>query len=475
MNAIDPRAPLLPNLSQYQVDFVIPRAGVDVPLGIDPFLLFKSRDSEFLELHKVLLDAFNAGIAAVRRGDLTSARRMFDFPEVAAIGLGYTRKSKRGSGVGTYLTELILETLAGSPALQERGVHHVEEMQLLSAGVGPDRISDIAANLLKRFLIEYTQRQCAIWNLPAKSTPISHIYDPSAQAWEDSYEELPVSPVDGSPILLVPRRFVRALPWINYDDFLRTEFNPYLAARREVLSRSKRNTRVLGGGEQGASEPTAKQDVVTITRGDIGLVERYARSREQHRADARPALDYIDDDACREAELLKAKLGNVVPGRESAGQYQRTVLEILNYLFNPDLIDGQPEVRTIDGTERRDIIFTNDSDESFWEYVRSAHDGILLMFEAKNTEDLDLDAVNQTATYLGDRIGRLGVIVTRKTPTLAITRKIFSVWNDSSPNRKVILTLSDAELHDLLDLRGQGDSPTKWMQAHYRKFRTSVQ
>jgi hypothetical protein len=63
-------------------------------------------------------------------------------------------------------------------------------------------------------------------------------------------------------------------------------------------------------------------------------------------------------------------------------------LEVLNYLFNPELIDGEPEVRTIDGTERRDIIFTNDSDESFWEYVRTAHDGIFLMFEAKNTDDL---------------------------------------------------------------------------------------
>jgi hypothetical protein len=90
--------------------------------------------------------------------------------------------------------------------------------------------------------------------------------------------------------------------------------------------------------------------------------------------------------------------------------------EILNYLFSPELIDGQPEVRTLDGTERRDMIFTNDSDETFWDYVRSAHDGIVVMFEAKNTDELDLAAINQTATYLGDRVGRFGVIVTRRVP-----------------------------------------------------------
>src|SRR5262249_8255205 len=126
------------------------------------------------------------------------------------------------------------------------------------------------------------------------------------------------------------------------------------------------------------------------------------------------------------------------------------ILEIVNYLFNPELIDGQPEVRTIDGTERRDIIFTNDSDEPFWDYVRGAHDNIVLTFETKNTEELDLAAINQTATYLGDRIGRLGIIVTRGALAENVSRKIFSVWNDSAPNRKVILTLSDVQVIELL-------------------------
>jgi hypothetical protein len=84
-------------------------------------------------------------------------------------------------------------------------------------------------------------------------------------------------------------------------------------------------------------------------------------------------------------------------------------------------------------------------------------------------------AVNQTATYLGDRIGRLGVIVTRVQPSEAVQRKMFSVWNDSSPNRKVILVLTDEHLAHLLQLRCQNESPTKWMQRHYREFRTAVQ
>lgn len=129
----------------------------------------------------------------------------------------------------------------------------------------------------------------------------------------------------------------------------------------------------------------------------------------------------------------------------------------------------------MDGTERRDIIFTNESDESFWDYVRTEHSGIIIMFEVKNTDDLDLPAINQTATYLGDRVGRLGVIVTRRAPSETVQRKIFSVWNDSAPNRKVILTMTDDELRELLDIRCRDKSPTKWMQKRYREFRTTVQ
>lgn len=237
-----------------------------------------------------------------------------------------------------------------------------------------------------------------------------------------------------------------------------------------------RRTRQKTGQEEGGNSATAaKQQVVIVTRSDISLVDRYVKARERHSADARPTMDYVDTDACKEAEALKEKLAAIRPGREKATEYHRVVLEILNYLFNPELIDGKPEVRTIDGTERRDIIFTNDSDESFWDYIRSAHDCIFIMFEAKNTNELGLTEINQTATYLGDRIGRLGVIVTRQTPTENVQRKIFSVWNDSAGGRKIILTLSDAQLHELMDLRCKGGSPTKWMQTHYRTFRTSVQ
>jgi hypothetical protein len=464
-----PTAPLLEDVSQYDVDFVIPRLGIDLPLGIDPFLMFKSRDEEFRRLHQLITAHFNAGVQSVRLGKLAEAEIILDFPEVAAIGLGYTKSGKRGSGLGGYLRELIIETLNASHGLQERGVLHVEEMQLLAAGIGPDRISDISANILKCHLVEYTQRQAQLWNVPLrKGVPLPHVFDETTMSWVDVYVDLPVSPLDDTPVLFVPRRIVRTLPWINYDDFLQRDFRAYMESRRSAAATERRS-------KSSTVTRSNKIDVARVTRQDISIVDRYVRTREQHAGEAQPSMEYIDENAKARASALTNRLLTTPAGADAASTYQHLVLEILNFLFSPELIDGKPEVRTIDGTERRDIVFTNDSDETFWTYVRSNHDGILVMFEIKNTEDLEMGAIAQTATYLGSRLGRLGFIVTRKAPTLALMKKTFSVWNDSGTEKKVILVIHDAQLIEMLNIRANDKSPTKWVQTHYRAFRTAAQ
>lgn len=462
------RVPLLKGISQFDVDFVIPVIGADVPLGIDPFLLFKSRDPHSRALHDVLVDAFNAGIAAVRAGEIHEANRLFDLPEVTAIGLGYAKSGRRGSGIGPVLSSLIVETVRASPGLQERGIRHIEEMQLISVGVGADRVSDMAANFLSRHLIHYTQQQCELWKIEMKRhVPLRHVFELQDRVWADVYEDLPVSPVDGKPMLFVPRRWVRALPWINYDHFFRTELRSFLDARR--------------GQSASLAPPPAgagvrpKGEVVHLTQSDVALIDRYVRTRESEADQAEPSTAYLDADACKEAERLKDLIKATPSGRRAASDYHRLVLEILNFLLSPGLVNGQVEVATIDGTERRDIIFTNESEHSFWQYARSNHDAIFVMFEVKNVETLDLPAINQVATYLGDRIGRLGFIVTRADAPNNVLRKINSVWNDSGTQRKVILVLTDANLNELLDLRCHSGSVDGWMQNHYRRMRTSAQ
>jgi hypothetical protein len=94
--------------------------------------------------------------------------------------------------------------------------------------------------------------------------------------------------------------------------------------------------------------------------------------------------------------------------------------------------------------------------------------------ETKNTDEPRADDLNQTATYLGDRMGRLGIIVTRESPKEAHTRKLFSIYNDSNP-RKVVLWLSDTDLKTMLDDVCNSREPMRYLREIYRTFRQSVQ
>jgi hypothetical protein len=453
---------LFPQLRQLEVDFVIPRQVEDLPLCIDPFLLYKSRDPELRRLHDLVVRHFGAGVDAIRRGNIDEAERILDFPEVSEIGFGYGSKNKRGSGLGTILQKLLIDSLTMSPAILERGVRHVEEMQLISPGIGPDRVGDIASNILKSYLIDYTQRQCAIHDIPIeRNVPLEHVFDPGDGVWQDGYFDLPINASDGRPVLLVPRRIVRQLPWINYENFAKTEFRAYLAAKNPA------------SGIRGTHSPS-KTEVTSTSRVKTSLIDNYVRQREQMAAEAQPFLPPLKDDSKSTGDALLTRLREIPAGQAFADSYQRAVLDIVTFAFCPDLIDGRLEQRTIEGTERRDILFTNDSDDSFFDYVRNTHDALLIMFEAKNVSELTMAALNQAATYLGDRIGRLGFIVTRHAQRENILRKQITIFNDSHP-RKVLLVLTDSDLAELVQIRVRDGAPAKWMQKHYRNFRVAVQ
>lgn len=460
---------LLKDISQFEVDFVIPRVGSDLPLWIDPFLMYKSRDSELSKLHSALLTAFNYGIKLISEKKFREAENYFRFPEVKEIGFGYSKGNKSGDGVGEYLASLIINSLNDSPNLLKRGMKHIEEMQLISVGIGVDRISDTTANLIKLPLINYTQTQCKIWGIKLyKDVPIENVFDYETGKWFDGYFDLPLSPFNQEPLIFVPRRIVRTLPWINFEDYRRMEFSAYLRAKR-----TKRKLKLIEK-ELSSSAKQDKPEIALISRREVERIDRYITKKEETASEAQPSNSYINQDKiCPESEALKLKLQNLKAGQKDATAYQYLVLEILNFLFNPELIDGKPEVKTIDGTERRDIIFTNDSDQTFWSYLRTEHSSIFIMFEVKNTSEIINNYLNQTATYLGDRLGRLGFIVTRNPLEEAQQRKAFSIYNE--PPRKIILALSDININNMLDMKCEGKNPMRYIQTLYRTFRTSVQ
>ncbi len=452
-------AALSSGITQAEVDFVIPNISRDLPLCIDPFLLFKSREPRWQVLHDRLLAVFGRAFELFDAGRLDDLAALVDFPECAEIGFGFSRRSGAGRGLGETLNRALVELLSNSAPIRRRGLRHIEELQLLSIGVGPDRVSDVVGNILKKDLIEYTREQAAFHNIPVRpNVPVPHFFDFDAWDWSDGYFELPVNPVTGQVILFVPRRLSRQLPWINYEDYAASTLRDFLRPKPS----------------HGRTPRVGKPKAVEISREHLAIVDKYVDRKEQAAGLAQPATGASWRDTA--ATDLVDSLRSVPAGRTAAADYQDVVFRVLNYLFEPELTDGEKEVSTYHGTERRDIIYTNESETSFWAYVRTTYGTPVVMFEVKNKEALESDDLNQVATYLGARIGHLGLIVSRRPSSEKTRLKAFSIFNDTaSAPRKIVLILCDDDLVEMINARSAGRPPAKHLQGLYRAFRTSVQ
>ena len=202
----------------------------DTRLFIDPFSVFKSEDELFKDSYSEMMYFFQQAFELVAHsGGLKAhlsykkAESMLLFPEVNSICLGYS-KTRQGSGTGPIWAKALVGNISSIIAKGIIHISHFEELGIFCEGIGPDRLSDMTANLLKSRLITYTQRICNIHNVPLEKKRIQHAYfDYKFKRWDNGEYALPINPYkQNTPILLVPKSFLNVLPEINSDDFSET-------------------------------------------------------------------------------------------------------------------------------------------------------------------------------------------------------------------------------------------------------------
>jgi hypothetical protein len=135
----------------------------DLPLFIDPFLLFNSEKPEYQALHESILKYMRFLRDSVIGGRVTAdlEKAWFMFPEVRQNWLGFSLAGNGGTGLGKDFAQALrtnMRTLFadfGGETIT-RG-SHIEKVCLVRDGVGRDNISDFTANLVLEFLCAYTQ------------------------------------------------------------------------------------------------------------------------------------------------------------------------------------------------------------------------------------------------------------------------------------------------------------------------------
>ncbi len=459
------------NLTQSEVDFVIPNLTSDLRLYLDPYLFYRSRNEDFQSVHAQLHEFFNTAIDQVRQGREDIARRMLMFPEVKEIMLGMSKGSHAGHGSGPRHGEILFNELVANQNIQQHGVKHIAEMQLIVEGVGPDLISDMVANIAKPFFIEYTQRQCALYGIPIEhGVCLEHVFDWERLDWDDQHVDLPVNPLNSHPILLVPKTVVRRIMTIDYRDFWTRTYRYML---REIETSA--SLQVLGKEpltkwkDIDAKYGFRKSTVVEVLKNSPELREKYVAAVEDQ-VKEQLSLDIENtkgaDTRVTSADEYAKLLSEIRPGTADAKKFEQLILRILSRLFSPPLIDPREQVRSADNREIKDITFYNGAREGFWFDVKLQHGSVSVVFELKNMVDLGNEEFAQISMRLDDIKGKFGVLVARGKDNLDMQRAYRRLHNE----RKIILILTDNDLISMLRLKVMGDDPSNSMLGLYRSF-----
>ena len=229
----------------------------DLPLFIDPFLLFHSQKKEYQDLHNSIIDylKFLRDKSASQMIGEGLLRSWYYFSEIRQNWLGFTLQGNAGRGLGRDFAQALNSNLArifGSFGQENiTKSTHLEKLCLIKRGVGRDTISDFTTNLVKEYLLQYTQ-SFAEKNIAPKYTKQVAVnkvrFNYSTEKWMPGMYTLPF--YEGDYIILTPKDMLtKDDVWINRGDYLddfsgifnsvsnmqlREEFNNYLLS---VLSK----------------------------------------------------------------------------------------------------------------------------------------------------------------------------------------------------------------------------------------------
>src|SRR5580698_5738042 len=128
-------------LSQADLDFAIPFLDEDIPLYLDPFLLWRSPSQQDQSLHTSLTNAFNhLGHLALHGNERQAISTLIKASECEEVGLG-TSSTRIGKRIGEAKAAEIVDLFRRIPQYGQSGFRHFEEVQFYVEGVSKDRIS----------------------------------------------------------------------------------------------------------------------------------------------------------------------------------------------------------------------------------------------------------------------------------------------------------------------------------------------
>ncbi|MGA9725715.1 MAG: hypothetical protein WBQ86_24900 [Candidatus Binatus sp.] len=463
--------------SQAELDFVDIDLDTDIPLFIDPYIFSIKQDSWSERCHAEIISFFQAAIDCVRHGNDAQGRHLLDnLSEPNETHLGLSTGTPSGRGVSGKQALDLYEQLKASQAATSGLLSELSECDLFVDGIGSDKISDMATNIIRRELIQYSQEQCRLHGIQLQGTVASgRLWNPAAGRWEQSYVQLPVA--HGAKILLVPKASVRwnitfdAYKYYNHFvlNFLQQEHVDSRSGLVEALQSGERRVTKKALRE---AYPITKEFLSRFSKEHPEVLEAYKRQLEIPRQLTDRDFD-PDFDECAFARALIETLRRIPTGDGAATKFHHFSSGLLEFLFYPSLICPEIEHEIHEGRKRIDIRFVNQSDEGFFfRMLRHPPVGAQAVFvECKNYgKEIGNPELDQLSGRFSPLRGRFGFLICR---AVRDRNRLHARCKDTAlDGRGIIIALEDDDLIEMLALveAGRRDELDGVLQRRYEQL-----
>lgn len=327
----------------------------DLPLFIDPFLLFNSSDPQHRLLHSELLKYLRFLRDKAAAGPISPGllRAWLTFPEVKQTWLGFSLTGNSGRGLGMDFAKTLAANLStvfstfGEETVAKSS--HLEKLCLLDSGVGRDKISDFTTNLIKHHLLGLSQGFATAHLPPSlrRQVAVSKTrFNYTTESWETHTFALPWHPFVSDYVLLTPKALLTKIDtWINKPDLyarfqdiadsvpndqLREQVNNYLRLQLPIKADE-------------ATKEERETAIARTLREYPELIEYYIREKED--TGDRAAAESDRQVSETEAALIRQLghfIGSLAAGRTfytlPSDTYQETKARIL---FLRDVIENK--------------------------------------------------------------------------------------------------------------------------------------
>lgn len=189
----------------------------DIPLHVNPMLLRGCKVPEFEGSYQKFLDYFNEIVTLttgmnnplIKNRCYKQIVGRMRFPEIVNTGLGYSESNTKGSGISGKLS---CQLATSCVEIVQAGIQDPAFFTLLpfiEEGIGADRISDMAIDILLEEFLAYTQRMAEEMGIEKRNI-----------SYQNATYRVPF--IERRPYLFIPQSLLAHLPIArSFDDIAR--------------------------------------------------------------------------------------------------------------------------------------------------------------------------------------------------------------------------------------------------------------